>query len=113
MANNSPNIPVVKKYIQQNIAAIESWLEVAESLNCCYETLRKNFRNAEGITIGQFIKIQKIKLAKELLETTDLLCYQVAYQVGFRNPVTCFRLFKEYTGFTMKEYRFVPEKFDC
>lgn len=43
--------------------------------------------------------------ARELLERTDLLIYQVADQAGFQNYVHFVRRFREFNGVSPGKYR--------
>lgn len=99
------NTSEIKEYISQNLSLIETAEDVAEALAIRYETLRKTFRNTEGLTLWQYVTIQRVQRAKELLQETDLLCYQVSFTAGFPNEVTGARSFKKTTGMTMVEYR--------
>ena len=95
------NTSEIKDYIKHNLSQIETAEDIAEALDIHYETLRKTFRNSQGMTLWQYVTIQRVQRAKELLNETDLLCYQVC----FTNEITGARVFKNMTGVTMVEYR--------
>ena len=99
------NTSEITDYIKHNLSQIETAEDVAEALDIRYETLRKTFRNTEGLTLWQYVTTQRVQRAKELLQETDLLCYQVCFTVGFPNDITGARVFKNITGMTMVEYR--------
>jgi len=95
----------IKRYIIKHIADIEGPEDLAENLNLSYSTLRKEFRNKEKQTLGNFINSVKVKKAQQLLKSKDLYIYEIAYEVGFQREETAMRVFKRHTGITMSEYR--------
>ena len=58
-----------------------------------------------GLTPGQFIKEIKLKSAKNLLLSTDLLIKNIAYDSGFSDPDYFTKAFKKETGLTPSEFR--------
>lgn len=99
------DIAVVRNLIIQRVADISNPQDVATLLGMSYHTLRKEFRRKTGKTLGKFIIQARIKKAKQLLTTTDLLCFEVSYAVGFTREDVAARTFKEHTGMTMQGYR--------
>ena len=61
--------------------------------------------NAQGCTFNQFVNDYRLKHAKKLLrEAPELKISTVAVESGFANERTFFRVFKEATGMTPKEW---------
>jgi AraC family transcriptional regulator, transcriptional activator FtrA len=92
-------------FVQENIQGIKGAQDVADGLGINYETLRKEFRSFNHTTLGRYIILERVKRAQLLLETTDLLCYQICEAVGFPNEVTGHRTFRRHVGKTMDQYR--------
>ena len=57
-----------------------------------------------GFTTTEFLRTQRLKLAKKLLDTSDLTVSEVAYQVGFNTPSYFIKVFKEIYNCTPNEY---------
>ena len=93
-----------KRFIETHIK-IPGPPEIAEQLGIPYETLRKDFRRVEGVTLGAFITRKKVEYMKHLLEKTDLRCFEISDRVGFSREEVCMRVFKKHTGMTMLAYR--------
>lgn len=102
----SLDIEQAKAFIEENLKMIQSAQDVTDKLGFSYETLRKRFRNHEGITLWRYITRMRIERAKQLLlERRDLCCYHICDEVGFSSDVSGERIFRIWTGMTMLEYR--------
>ncbi len=64
-------------------------------------------KKTTGYTIQQWINEIVIFAAKNLLTTTDLTVMQIAEELNFANPSFFGRFFKQYTGYTPRQFRFV------
>ncbi|MDH3251360.1 MAG: AraC family transcriptional regulator [Ignavibacteria bacterium] len=95
----------VKSWIEQNIREIRGYDDVAVQFHISRESLRKAFVRREGITVSRFISGVKLKRCQELLRTTDLLCFQIVYELKLGRDDVAARWFKRETGITMAEYR--------
>jgi len=94
-----------KRHIAEHLADIESPREVAAALDVSYETLRKQFRRAVGVPMGQYIQQARIDRARQLLIDTDDPVYVVCQNVGFASDTSGIRTFRRTTGWTMAQYR--------
>lgn len=68
-------------------------------------TLERRFREATGISPLNYLQQQRIKTAKELLESTNLSIAEVAYRVGILDQGHFTRLFTRALAVTPREYR--------
>jgi two-component system, response regulator YesN len=94
-----------KSFIYNHLHEIRNPKDLAERLNYSYESLRKDFKRQEGVTLGAFITSARIEQARKLLAETDLRCAEVAYAVGFEREEVAARAFKRAIGYSMQEYR--------
>ena len=60
---------------------------------------------AEGTTYGDVIRQYRQDLAEEYLKNTMLAPKQIAYLLGFDDPSSFRRAFKQWTGGTISDYR--------
>lgn len=67
--------------------------------------LNRKIKAITGMTVTEFILQLRIKMAKELLTTTDLTVSEVAYHCGMDNISYFTTLFKKVTGVTPGQYR--------
>lgn len=94
----------VKKYLEFHLSDITTVADLARHLKVSAETLRKNFRRTERISLGQYILKLKVEVMKEYLVIGDDPCNWICGSLNIRED-TGAKLFKRYTGETMKQYR--------
>lgn len=66
--------------------------------------LHRKLNAIVGMSTSEFIRSQRLKLAKKLLQESDSSISEIAYQVGFNTPSYFNKCFKEVYGTTPKEY---------
>lgn len=86
-------------FVEKNIAQVSlSPEDVANGVNLSRTTLYKKLRSITGDTPVAFIRIIRLKRAKQLLEQDRLYVAEVAARVGFNNPKTFARYFHDEFG---------------
>ena len=86
-------------YVEQNIDNCSlSPEDLANGVNLSRTTLYKKLRSITGDTPVEFIRIIRLKRAKQLLEQDHFYVAEVAGKVGFNNPKTFARYFHEEFG---------------
>lgn len=78
---------------------------LSELLNRDYNTLSALFSAAEGVTIARYMVLQKIEMAKELLDYNELSLSQIADKLGYSSVAHLSNQFKQVTGLTPSEYK--------
>lgn len=68
------------------------------------------FKQHTGETFIEYLTGVRVRKAKELLRGTTLKFYEIAEQVGYKDPNYFSMLFKKNAGMTPKEYRELPTK---
>ncbi|MCK0159978.1 two-component regulator propeller domain-containing protein [Allomuricauda sp. F6463D] len=66
--------------------------------------LHKKLHAITGMSTTEFVRTQRINLAKELLSSSDTTISEIAYQVGFNTPSYFNKCFKDSEGCTPNEY---------
>jgi two-component system response regulator YesN len=84
----------LKKWIESNSQRASSAKALAADLGENVETLRKQFRRRGGIALSDFIDDVRLEKAKQLLLTTDMLCYEIALTLGMKSEDAAARWFK-------------------
>lgn len=79
-------------------------------LNIDYNYLSNLFSQTEGITIEQFIIMQRIERAKELLVYDELTLSEIAYKLDYSSVQHLSTQFKKITGLTPSHFRSIKEK---
>lgn len=88
-------IAFVESHIEQASLSPE---DLATGVNLSRTTLYKKLRSITGDTPVEFIRIIRLKRAKQFLEQDHLYVAEVAGRVGFNNPKTFARYFHEEFG---------------
>lgn len=73
-------------------------------------SLYRLFKRELGISPIEFIILERIRLAKRLLQDQDVYIKNVSYEAGFDDCNYFIRTFKHYEGITPKQYRQLSNK---
>ncbi|MFL9843380.1 helix-turn-helix domain-containing protein [Flavobacterium rhizosphaerae] len=83
---------------------------LAGTLNKEYSSLSKVFSTNEGITIEQFIILQKIERVKELLTYNQMTLSEIANVMGYSSVAHLSGQFRKITGYTPTNYKLLDDK---
>ncbi len=101
----------VKSLISDHLRQIHTVADVAMLAHCSPETLRKQFKRAEHISLCEQIGRARVQAAKQLLTGTRLTCSEICYTVGFSWPESGMRAFRRIQGQSMGEFRHQADGF--
>ena len=76
-----------------------------EKLHKEYSQLSKLFSETEGITIEQYVILQRIEKIKELLSYNEFTLSEIAYRLGYSSVAYLSAQFKKVTGFTPSQFK--------
>lgn len=93
------------KYIKENLEKKLTREDVAVYVHLNEDYLSRVFKEKTGYTIREYIIKEKMKLAKELLASTNMSISIIALKTGFVNFSHFSRIFKKCEGITPNEYR--------
>lgn len=85
-------------YIKCNYNKQISLTEIAGSVDLNPEYFSRLFKSETGQNVSMFLMTYRLKIAGELLKTTNLKLYQVGEMVGYYNPSYFSRLYKKYSS---------------
>jgi AraC-like DNA-binding protein len=83
---------------------------IAEKLGYDYSYLSNVFSEVKGITIQQFIILNKIERVKELLLYDELNLTEISYRLHYSSVAHLSNQFKKVTGLTPSFYKKMKEK---
>lgn len=83
---------------------------LSEKLGYDYTYLANTFSEVKGITIQQFIIINKIEKVKELLLYDELTLSEIAYKLHYSSVAHLSNQFKKITGLTPTFYKQLKDK---
>ncbi|MCL5031582.1 MAG: helix-turn-helix transcriptional regulator [Bacteroidetes bacterium] len=82
---------------------------IVEKLGLDYHYLSSLFSSVENITIEQYIILQKIERAKELLKYGELTLSEIAYKLGYSSVQHLSNQFRKVTGMTASQFKNITE----
>ena len=108
-ARNSRNLQIInraKQYIDKNYKQDDLSLnQIAAIVSVSPGYLSILFRKETNQTFIEYLTMVRMEKAKELLKTSTLKSYEVAYNVGYSDPHYFSLSFKKYTGVTPSDYK--------
>ena len=93
------------EYMCRNLAEKINLTRLAEISRLSVSRLAHLFRDQAGTTPQQFLELQRLNRARQLLELTPMSVKEIAYEVGFENPFYFTLRFKRQTGQSPRAYR--------
>ena len=94
-----------KDYIFKHLHEKICSRDIAEYLHLNANYLSELFKKYENITLTDFILKEKVKLARNLLSYSPYSYIEIATYLGFSSQSHLGKVFKKYTGMTMRQYR--------
>ncbi|MBQ8289225.1 MAG: AraC family transcriptional regulator [Clostridia bacterium] len=96
--NLRTDMQTVREYIQSHLADDLSLEQLMSVVHLSKYHFVRLFKEQFGVTPGKYILRARIGAAKRLLVTTALPVYEVAAAVGFSDPASFYRAFREVEG---------------
>lgn len=79
--------------------------KLASYLHCSERQLNRKFQRLFGLSFQQKRLVFRMEYAKHLLSTTDASINEIGCSIGYTDPATFYRAFKNCTGTTPFQYR--------
>lgn len=96
----------VKEFVNQNYKDPELSLSSAAEFACVSTGyLSGLFKKEAGTNFVKYLTDVRMEKSMELLRTTDMKTYEIAYETGFANPHYFSVSFKKYTGMSPSDFR--------
>ena len=103
--DKNPHINKCKDYIFSHLHGRISVQEIADALGLNAAYLSELFHECEKITLTEYIRREKINLAKNLLIYSCYSYSEISTYLGFSSQSHLGKYFKSSTGMTMRQYR--------
>lgn len=104
-AQLDPRIRRTMEYVCANLAKKHRMENLAQLSGLSISRLTHLFKQQTGQSPQQFIELQRLNRAKDLLTFTPRTIQTIACDVGFDNPFYFTLRFKKHTGLSPKQYR--------
>ena len=105
-------VRTVINYISEKYSEPIRIQEIADycGLDRCY--LGKIFKGATGYAPQKYLIMFRMKRAKQLLKDSDIPIQHVGYSVGYNDPLSFSKVFKQETGMSPTDYRNMEKNSD-
>lgn len=106
-ANTQKNhlVEKTKQYIHEHIHERINLQQLSDVFGVTPNYLSLIFKKYTCSGINEYITLQKINKAKQLLNDTTLKIYEISSQLGFDSSFYFSKVFKKITGWSPKDYR--------
>lgn len=95
----------IKRYIEYRYAEDVKVSELAEHCGLNRSYMTKCFTEDTGLSPKEYLMQYRMKKAKELLKNSELPISNVAYTVGYSDPLAFSKMFRKREGVSPLEYR--------
>lgn len=95
----------IDKHLEQSMDKKVSTRDLAEICDLSLFHFTRVFKKCTNFTPGQYIKIYKMRRAKELLMESQLPIIQISFEVGYSNPSHFTQVFKSIYGMTPRGFQ--------
>lgn len=85
---------------------------LADYFDLSISNFSHQFKSATGINVSTYINSLRIQQAKHLLSTTSLTISDIAVSIGYTQPSSFIRRFKQFTSTTPGEFRMQTQQVD-
>ncbi|KXX72371.1 AraC family transcriptional regulator [Flammeovirga sp. SJP92] len=101
----SPRTSQLKKVIELHTFSNLSLEELAKLCHLSLSSFKREFQKVYEETPSKYLSSQRIKKAKELLQSTSLPINEIAYDLGYNDPLYFTRIFKKKEGISPSQFR--------
>ncbi len=105
LTTSDARINHLMEQIRQDISQKYSLDELAESVMMTRRTFTRKFHKATGMAFGEWLITERLNLAQDLLESTDLSIEQVVAKTGFSSVLMLREKFKARFAVTPNQWR--------
>ena len=102
----------VSQVVEERGAAQITIQQLADAVHLSSGHLSRVFRRTAGMTLEQFLILQRVELAKRALLDPRLNVAEVAERCGFCNPAYFASVFKKYVNCTPREFASQPKRWE-
>lgn len=105
VTTSDARINILMDNIRSNIAQKYTLDELADSVMMTRRTFTRKFHKATGMAFGEWLTSERLNLAQDLLESTDLSIDQIVTKTGFSSILIFREKFKERYAVTPNRWR--------
>lgn len=92
----------VKYIIAQSLENTPKISQIAKNIGTNETTLRRAFKESYGMTLVDYIRLQRLEAARIMLKEKRFQIAEISYRVGYSNPANFTNAFKKQFGYAPK-----------
>ena len=104
-AGDSSMVRTVKKYLEDHYNEVITRKDIETLVHMNQDHVNREFKQAEGYTLMQYIQYYRMLMARKLLRETELTVAEVSMETGYDSPAYFSKVFKKWMNQTPVEYR--------
>ena len=97
-SNSPPDLLAMKEFMLQNLARKINASDIARAARCSVSSAERVFSKYEGLTPRAWLSRTRLQQASFLLQSTNMNISEVAFQVGFNDPLYFSKVFRKTHG---------------
>lgn len=101
----SRNVAAMRAIVEKRYAEPLSLAMIASELHLSAVYLGQLFKQEAGRSFAQYLNDYRVGVAVDMLRNTQADVSEIAQAVGYQNPSYFYKLFKQQTGMSPREYR--------
>jgi YesN/AraC family two-component response regulator len=105
VGNIEEKIIRAQRFIKRNYNKPIHLIDVSQEIFLSPKYFSRIFKGKTGRSFNEYRLELRIEIAKQFLERGSHTVSQIAYKVGYQNPDSFMKMFKQCTGFTPSQYR--------
>lgn len=94
-----------KEYIDEHLMEEVSLVDISKYVSVSPQYFSKIFKDEIGVTFVEYVRKERIEIAKTLLREKQYSVKEVCYRIGYNDPNYFSRLFKKLVGVSPTEYK--------
>ncbi|ALQ50594.1 GlxA family transcriptional regulator [Nitrosomonas ureae] len=105
VSTQDARINMLLDYLRNNLNKVHGLDELSHYIMMSHRTFTRQFYKATGMSVGEWLLVERLQRSQELLESTSLPIDAVAEQVGFQSATSLRQHFKHRFDVTPSEWR--------
>lgn len=102
---NTHTLRDIKRYLDDHLDQSISLDRIEQQFYINKYVFCRQFKKLTGQTFGNYLKLQRLYKARDMLENSNMRIYEIAVHLGFKNESYFSSVFKKYFKYSPTEYR--------
>lgn len=105
MSSDQVLVTAAAMHVAENLASMPTLAEIARRVGTHEKRLSRAFRHAKGVSVFEFVREQRLTMARKLLAQTPMSIADIATETGFSSAANFATAFRATAGVPPTQYR--------